>query len=71
MQEQPEFSSGEEGRRVGVSPSESVPVFLPFPGTNTDTQTRAKTSQGEFYQKIHNALWEIFKGHGSVGVKVH
>jgi len=45
-EEQPEFSSGEEGRRVGVSPSESVPVFLPFPGTNTDTQTRAKTSQG-------------------------
>merc|ERR1719356_571984 len=49
-EEQQEFSSGQSERSVGVSPSESVPVFLPFPGTS-DTNPQAQTSTGSTQER--------------------
>ena len=68
MQDQPEFSSQE--RRAGVSPervervspSESVPVFLPFPGTQ-NTPRQPERSPGEWLgRNVVRALqWNRFK----------
>ena len=65
MQDQPEFSSQE--RRAGVSPervspSESVPVFLPFPGTQ-NTPRQPERSPGEWPgRNVVRALqWNRFK----------
>ena len=58
LQEQQEFSSGQSERSVGVSPSESVPVFLPFPGTS-DTNPQAQTSTGESTLPVISSQWGL------------
>ena len=41
-----------------MSPSESVPVFLPFPGTS-DTNPQAQTSTGESTLPVISSQWGL------------